>query len=104
MNENDANIGFLDTYKLLLSVLSQIYLTLALSYTLSLSRWHRSFEECCISYSSKPLPCKLIKTYAIQRSIDACHIDAIIFHTVRGRKICANLNELWVKERMLCVE
>ncbi|XP_039597645.1 C-C motif chemokine 20-like [Polypterus senegalus] len=82
--------------------LAVVALTLVLTLT-TLCESH-SFEECCISYSSKHLPCKLIKTYAIQLSIDACHIDAIIFHTVRGRKICANPNEIWVKERMLCVD
>ncbi|XP_028650753.1 C-C motif chemokine 20-like [Erpetoichthys calabaricus] len=59
--------------------------------------------DCCSRYSKTELPCGLIKGYEMQSSIDACDINAVIFHTKRGRKICANPKDGWVLKRIQCV-
>ncbi|XP_067850840.1 C-C motif chemokine 20-like [Heptranchias perlo] len=59
-----------------------------------------SNEECCVKYSMRPLPLRLISGYVEQQSNELCHIDAIIFYTVRGRAVCANPDNRWVKIAM----
>ncbi|XP_036410692.1 C-C motif chemokine 19-like [Megalops cyprinoides] len=56
--------------------------------------------RCCLSYSEKPFPVALLHHYHIQDIRGSCNIDAVVFTTVRGRKICANPNDQWVQEAM----
>ncbi|XP_067897493.1 C-C motif chemokine 20-like [Heterodontus francisci] len=53
--------------------------------------------DCCLSYSKKGLPQKLIAGYVRQFSNELCGINAVIFHTRKGRSICANPEDEWVK-------
>ncbi|XP_067850854.1 C-C motif chemokine 20-like [Heptranchias perlo] len=53
--------------------------------------------DCCLSYSKKALPLKLIAGYVRQFSNELCSINAVIFHTKKGRSICANPGDEWVK-------
>uniref|UniRef100_UPI00398E3627 C-C motif chemokine 20-like n=1 Tax=Pristiophorus japonicus TaxID=55135 RepID=UPI00398E3627 len=56
-----------------------------------------SASDCCLRYSMKRLPFKLISGYVEQQSNEICDIDAIIFYTVGGRAVCANPETRWVK-------
>nr|XP_015216548.1 PREDICTED: C-C motif chemokine 20-like [Lepisosteus oculatus] len=56
--------------------------------------------NCCLSYSKKPLPRHLIAGYTIQTVKYRCNIDAIVFHTVKGKSVCANPAEHWVMNRI----
>ncbi|XP_032888166.1 C-C motif chemokine 20-like [Amblyraja radiata] len=53
--------------------------------------------DCCLSYTSKPLPSKLIRGYVRQFSNELCSIDAVIFYTRKRLSICANPKDKWVK-------
>ncbi|XP_043926851.1 C-C motif chemokine 20-like [Protopterus annectens] len=55
-------------------------------------------EDCCLKHSEKPLPFRIIKGYIEQWSNEVCNIDAIVFHTTKGRKVCANPKDEWVKQ------
>uniref|UniRef100_A0A6J0SNK9 C-C motif chemokine 5-like isoform X1 n=1 Tax=Pogona vitticeps TaxID=103695 RepID=A0A6J0SNK9_9SAUR len=53
-------------------------------------------EKCCLSYTSKPVPCHRLKSYFY---VDGrCSLSAIIFVTRKDIKICANPWEPWVQE------
>ncbi|KAJ8357035.1 hypothetical protein SKAU_G00198290 [Synaphobranchus kaupii] len=54
-------------------------------------------HACCVKYTVKPLPISMIKGYVMQSSQEVCRIDAIIFYTVRDRKVCASAKDAWVK-------
>ncbi|XP_015216569.1 C-C motif chemokine 20 [Lepisosteus oculatus] len=56
--------------------------------------------DCCINYTTKPVPFKLIKGYYEQSSLEVCRLDAIIFYTYRGKKICASAKDTWVKNAL----
>ncbi|XP_072894449.1 C-C motif chemokine 20-like [Hemitrygon akajei] len=53
--------------------------------------------DCCLSYSPKPLPLKVIRGYVWQYSNELCSIDAVIFYTKKRLSICANPEDKWVK-------
>ncbi|XP_078420623.1 C-C motif chemokine 20-like [Cetorhinus maximus] len=53
--------------------------------------------DCCLRYSKKRLPFRLISGYVEQQSNEICDIDAIIFYTVGGQAVCANPDSRWVK-------
>ncbi|XP_035615392.1 C-C motif chemokine 20-like [Oncorhynchus keta] len=51
---------------------------------------------CCTSYSQGRIDIPLIRGFSVQTVIDGCNIDAIIFHTVRGRFPCVDPTKGWV--------
>ncbi|XP_029504600.1 C-C motif chemokine 20-like [Oncorhynchus nerka] len=51
---------------------------------------------CCTSYSQGRIDIRLILGFSIQTVKDGCNIDAIIFHTVRGRFPCMDPTNGWV--------
>ncbi|XP_051874198.1 C-C motif chemokine 20-like [Pristis pectinata] len=53
--------------------------------------------DCCLSYSAKPLPLRVIRGYVWQYSNELCSIDAVIFHTRKRLSICANPKDKWVQ-------
>ncbi|KAG7457089.1 hypothetical protein MATL_G00242910 [Megalops atlanticus] len=55
-------------------------------------------QICCTKYSRGEMPMHLIKGFAIQKNIGTCNINAIIFLTVKGRKVCADPAKPWVME------
>ncbi|XP_066566501.1 C-C motif chemokine 20-like [Amia ocellicauda] len=82
--------------------------TLALVGLLTLSlfaiRTEAGRSDCCLSYSKNPLPCKLIKGYSIQSMTENCNMDAILFHTVKGRTLCYDPSKAWVMARIQCLQ
>ncbi|XP_041038798.1 C-C motif chemokine 20-like [Carcharodon carcharias] len=67
---------------------------------LSVSVSAHAYSDCCLCYSNSRLPLRLISGYAEQQSNEICDIDAIIFHTVGGRAVCANPEARWVKRAL----
>uniref|UniRef100_A0A3B3QB08 Chemokine interleukin-8-like domain-containing protein n=1 Tax=Paramormyrops kingsleyae TaxID=1676925 RepID=A0A3B3QB08_9TELE len=63
-----------------------------------------SATSCCVGYSSRRLPCHKLKRYTIQPMTDTCDIEAVIFHTKRGRFICANPLQYWTIKRIKCLQ
>ncbi|XP_053508131.1 C-C motif chemokine 20-like [Ictalurus furcatus] len=53
---------------------------------------------CCRRYSKGQLPVHLIRGYSIQTIHAICNINAIIFHTYGGRKMCADPTQPWVTD------
>ncbi|KAL4624745.1 C-C motif chemokine 20-like [Arapaima gigas] len=60
-------------------------------------------HACCVKYTHKPLPFHIIKGFIEQSSAEVCRIDAIIFLTVKNRKICASTEDNWVKAILSCL-
>ncbi|XP_069832074.1 C-C motif chemokine 20-like isoform X2 [Dendropsophus ebraccatus] len=56
--------------------------------------------DCCYTYYRKTLPMVAIKSFTIQSSSEVCAIDAIIFITKKGRKVCTDPKEAWVRKAM----
>ncbi|XP_020390846.1 C-C motif chemokine 20-like [Rhincodon typus] len=57
--------------------------------------------DCCLSYSKKALPPRLIVGYVRQFENELCTINAVIFYTRKGRRVCANPEEDWVNKIIL---
>ncbi|XP_029504598.1 C-C motif chemokine 20-like [Oncorhynchus nerka] len=51
---------------------------------------------CCTSYYQGRMDIRLIRGFSVRTVIDGCKIDAIIFHTVRGRFPCMDPTKAWV--------
>ncbi|XP_016365462.1 C-C motif chemokine 20 [Sinocyclocheilus rhinocerous] len=52
---------------------------------------------CCVKYTRNPLPFGVIKGFIEQSSLEVCRIDAIIFFTKNNRKVCASVEDQWVR-------
>ncbi|KAI4885139.1 hypothetical protein NFI96_014739, partial [Prochilodus magdalenae] len=53
---------------------------------------------CCFDFTKVEIPLRRIKSYSHTRS--DCPLRAVVFHTLAGRKRCADPETPWVKERM----
>nr|XP_023674322.1 C-C motif chemokine 20-like [Paramormyrops kingsleyae]XP_023674323.1 C-C motif chemokine 20-like [Paramormyrops kingsleyae] len=60
-------------------------------------------HACCVKYTRRPLPFRLIKGYMVQSSLEVCRMDAIIFVTMRNQKVCASPEHDWVKTTISCL-
>ncbi|XP_035279682.1 C-C motif chemokine 20a.3 [Anguilla rostrata] len=75
--------------------------TICLLLLLSLSLFAvQANTACCTTYSHSELELKYIKGFSIQDNRGRCHINAVIFHTIKGRKVCADPTKDWVIERI----
>nr|XP_004543048.2 C-C motif chemokine 20-like [Maylandia zebra] len=54
-----------------------------------------AYPHCCRGYITGKLPYSAIKGYSVQTDTEMCPINAIIFHTKKG-KACANPALKWV--------
>ncbi|XP_078058904.1 C-C motif chemokine 20-like [Mustelus asterias] len=59
-----------------------------------------SMKDCCLKYSKGILPFLRIAGYVEQKSNEVCQIDAIVLYTVKGRWVCADPQNLWVKRAL----
>ncbi|XP_008104443.1 C-C motif chemokine 20 [Anolis carolinensis] len=57
-------------------------------------------QDCCLSYTKRPLPRRVIKGFAEQLSSEVCDINAVIFITKNGLRACANPKDQWVKKHL----
>ncbi|XP_051989386.1 C-C motif chemokine 20-like [Xyrauchen texanus] len=55
---------------------------------------------CCVKYTRKALPFGVIKGFIQQSSREVCRIDAIIFFTKRNKKVCASVEDGWVRSAL----
>ncbi|MFT7796616.1 C-C motif chemokine 2-like [Arapaima gigas] len=55
---------------------------------------------CCTKYLETEIPIVRINGYSIQTNRGRCNINAVIFHTIKGRDLCANPTEAWVMNRI----
>ncbi|XP_056306834.1 C-C motif chemokine 20b [Danio aesculapii] len=60
--------------------------------------------SCCLSYIKRPRRCAILKGYDIQGITGGCDLPAIIFHTEKGRSICADPSQTWTQERVKCLK
>ncbi|XP_072852106.1 C-C motif chemokine 20 [Pogona vitticeps] len=60
----------------------------------------QSNRDCCLSYTKKPLPKRIIRGYMEQLSSEVCDINAVIFYTKNGFRACANPKDMWVQKHL----
>ncbi|XP_067291114.1 C-C motif chemokine 20b [Pseudorasbora parva] len=60
--------------------------------------------SCCLSYIKKPIRCAILKGYDIQHVTGSCDLPAIVFHTEKGKSICANPAQEWTQRRVECLK
>ncbi|XP_059357348.1 monocyte chemotactic protein 1B [Carassius carassius] len=83
-------------------VLTSSVLLLLLCVWVSLSQ--SSPVRCCTKYSSQPFPVLRLKDFTRQDATMTCNLEAVIFTTVKNRQVCANPDDLWVKNAMLHIQ
>ncbi|KAA8587234.1 hypothetical protein FQN60_016096, partial [Etheostoma spectabile] len=57
-------------------------------------------KACCTRYNRKPVPFQRIKGFREQTTKENCHIEAIIFYTVKKHEICATRRDEWVRKTL----
>ncbi|XP_031137224.1 C-C motif chemokine 26-like [Sander lucioperca] len=57
-------------------------------------------KACCTRYNRRPVPFQRIKGYREQTTKENCHIEAIIFYTVKKNEICATRRDEWVRKTL----
>ncbi|KAG5841013.1 hypothetical protein ANANG_G00195090 [Anguilla anguilla] len=60
--------------------------------------------DCCLKVSQAPIPKKIVKGYEKQVKGQGCDINAVVFTSLRNRKLCAPTNPSWVKDLMVAVD
>uniref|UniRef100_M3XL12 C-C motif chemokine n=2 Tax=Latimeria chalumnae TaxID=7897 RepID=M3XL12_LATCH len=51
---------------------------------------------CCFSYQTQRIPTRAIEDYFYTSS--SCSMPALVFVTRKGREVCANPEDQWVKD------
>ncbi|XP_051557604.1 C-C motif chemokine 20-like [Myxocyprinus asiaticus] len=59
-----------------------------------------SAMSCCRKYTKVVIPIAIIRGYSIQTIRGRCNIDAVIFHTNRGKNICTDPSKTWVMDNI----
>ncbi|KAJ3594786.1 hypothetical protein NHX12_004092 [Muraenolepis orangiensis] len=79
-----------------LVILACLYLTMA----------QGSYDDCCMRYSKgiKPNVKKMVVKYRIQEADGGCNIPATVFTFMRGRQLCGDPEDIWVKKLMQKVD
>ncbi|KAG9278193.1 monocyte chemotactic protein 1B-like [Astyanax mexicanus] len=54
--------------------------------------------KCCTNYSPNPFPLNRLKHFSIQDATGVCRLSAVIFTTLKNKKICADPEAAWVKD------
>ncbi|XP_045550330.1 C-C motif chemokine 20 [Salmo salar] len=62
----------------------------------SAAKQARRRKGCCQSYTGGEIPFGVIVGYTLQTPIEICRIPAIIFHTKKGKDLCADPSQSWV--------
>ncbi|KAG9340108.1 hypothetical protein JZ751_022033 [Albula glossodonta] len=71
----------------------------AATQDLRVSASSMSILNCCLKVSeTRPCTENIIR-YTVQK-VGLCPVDAIVFSTQRGMKVCANPEKVWVKKAM----
>ncbi|XP_051876111.1 C-C motif chemokine 19-like [Pristis pectinata] len=56
--------------------------------------------DCCLDVSNRVIPRRIVAGYKLQGNASGCRIPAVIFITIKDRKLCAPHNVQWVKRLM----
>ncbi|XP_038868934.1 C-C motif chemokine 20-like [Salvelinus namaycush] len=56
--------------------------------------------DCCLEVNKKEIPPRIVTGYQPQVRGQGCSIDAIVFNTKKGRKLCAPTGPAWVTNLM----
>ncbi|KAG7457091.1 hypothetical protein MATL_G00242930 [Megalops atlanticus] len=73
--------------------------TVCLLLVLAVSLFTLQAESaCCTKYSRVELPKNLIKGLSIQTIGGVCNINAVVLHTLGGRKVCVDPAKPWVMD------
>ncbi|KAJ8357038.1 hypothetical protein SKAU_G00198320 [Synaphobranchus kaupii] len=75
--------------------LSTVCLLILLSLNLFSMQAHAA---CCTTHSKGKLPIKFIRGFSIQDNHGRCNINAIIFLTYKGRRVCVDPTKGWVMD------
>ncbi|XP_054254303.1 C-C motif chemokine 21 [Indicator indicator] len=59
-----------------------------------------SASDCCLNYSRRAIPSRLVKSYNIQETALGCAISAVVFITKKDKKICASPDNPTVQRLM----
>ncbi|XP_051990662.1 C-C motif chemokine 20-like [Xyrauchen texanus] len=59
-----------------------------------------SAMSCCRKYTKVEIPIAIIKGFSIQTIKGRCNINAVIFHTNRGKNICTDPSKSWVTDNI----
>ncbi|XP_053186679.1 C-C motif chemokine 20a.3 [Scomber japonicus] len=73
-------------------------LVFCLAICLLASNTSAGSHSCCRRYMKGRLPFKVIRGYSVQSLRENCPINAIIFHTKNGGKVCTNPALSWVMD------
>uniref|UniRef100_A0A8B9GYB0 Chemokine interleukin-8-like domain-containing protein n=1 Tax=Astyanax mexicanus TaxID=7994 RepID=A0A8B9GYB0_ASTMX len=57
----------------------------------------------CLRTSNTVLQVQRVKSYYVQKS-GLCHVDAVVFTTVRGITVCSDPKKPWVKKAITAVD
>ncbi|XP_072113640.1 C-C motif chemokine 19-like [Mobula birostris] len=57
-------------------------------------------SDCCLDVSNKVIPRWIVAGYKVQSEAWGCRIPAVVFTTVKDRKLCAPRTAHWVKRLM----
>ncbi|KAG7487439.1 hypothetical protein MATL_G00023330 [Megalops atlanticus] len=60
----------------------------------SVSQSSGRVSSCCLTTSETVLRLNLINSYYLQRKGGICPVDAVVFVTVKGIKVCANPDKM----------
>ncbi|NWQ77241.1 CCL19 protein, partial [Columbina picui] len=52
--------------------------------------------DCCLGTRETRIPWRIVQDYWLQLMKDGCDIDAAVFITVKGKRLCAPLQAPWV--------
>ncbi|XP_042354362.1 C-C motif chemokine 20a.3 [Plectropomus leopardus] len=81
----------------MVSIKATVTVIALLTVCLLLTNASAASYTCCQTYMTTKLPFSRIKGYSVQTITEVCHINAIIFHTKRG-KACTNPALPWVMD------
>ncbi|KAF7707722.1 C-C motif chemokine 3-like [Silurus meridionalis] len=79
-----------------LIVLSAVVLVLlsAVTFTEGM-RYKATANVCCYSFNQRPLRANMVTSYSL--TSPQCSKQAILFKTKKGKEVCANPTDAWVK-------
>ncbi|CAB1326675.1 unnamed protein product [Coregonus sp. 'balchen'] len=66
----------------------------------SAAKQARRIRGCCQSYTGRKIPFGVIIGYTLQTTTEICRIPAIMFHTGKGKDVCADPSQSWVIEHV----
>ncbi|KAK6493541.1 C-C motif chemokine 4-like protein [Huso huso] len=79
-------------------VIAALLFTALFSQTLCFTSIANRPTECCLSHSARQIPKKYLHHY--EETQPGCSKPRLIFVLKRGKKVCVNPEDTWVKDRI----